>query len=318
ATHDEQTLLNVVLETSMDALRAQRGMLMSSTPDADELIFAAARGLEQDHLELRRGEGIAGFVAESGTPLRLPGDGEVPERAATEPEFRTALCVPIFSHERVVAVLSLYDKEEGMNFTENDLANLVSLAAQAGVALENILLHNEAQKLSITDGLTGVWNYRYFRMLYEQEIDRSVRFQRPFSLIVCDIDNFKSFNDTYGHQRGDSVLIELATRVKSAIRDVDVLARYGGEEFLLILPETDADGGLRTAEKIRQVVAGEPFGEEIPVTVSAGVAAFPIHGTDGTSLLAAADRAMYQAKALGKNRAVLCWLPESLQASGTG
>jgi diguanylate cyclase (GGDEF)-like protein len=93
-------------------------------------------------------------------------------------------------------------------------------------------------------------------------MDRSSRFRRPFCLLLCDNDDFKYVNDTYGHLQGDSVLIELARRVKSEIRDIDVLARYGGEEFVLILPETDADGGFRAAEKIRRRISAAPFGRD--------------------------------------------------------
>jgi two-component system cell cycle response regulator len=156
-------------------------------------------------------------------------------------------------------------------------------------------------------------------MQLEQEMERSVRFRRPFTLILLDIDDFKAINDTYGHQRGDSVLVELAARVKGGIRDIDVLARYGGEEFALILPETDADGGRRLGEKIRALVEGAPFAgpEPIAVTVSEGVACFPEHGPDGRSLESAADAAMYLAKAQGKNR-VKVFGEEKLQRGVAG
>ena len=150
-----------------------------------------------------------------------------------------------------MGVVCLYDREDGQQFSEADMSTLISLADQAGVAIENVFLHERAKRLAITDGLTGIWNRRYFQMQFEQEMERSVRFRRPFTLVLLDIDDFKAINDTYGHQRGDSVLIELAARVKGGIRDIDVVARYGGEEFALILPETDGEGGRRLSEKIR-------------------------------------------------------------------
>jgi diguanylate cyclase (GGDEF)-like protein len=307
STHDLERMLQVVLETSADTLRAQRGALMWMTPARDALVLSVGRGVDGDDYELLVGEGVTGYVAESGNPVRLPDGDGAPQRSPNEPSFRTSLSVPVFSQERVIAVLNLYDKEEGLNFTEADMGTLLSLADQAGVAIENVLLHREAQRLSITDGLTGIWNHRYFQMQFDQEMERSARFRRPFSIIVIDIDNFKTFNDTYGHLRGDSVLIELARRMRLAVRDIDVLARYGGEEFVLILPETDAVGGMRTAEKIRSVIAETAFGEDEPinVTVSVGVACFPQHGADRTTLLKASDKAMYEAKARGKNRVVL-------------
>ena len=159
------------------------------------------------------------------------------------------------------------------------------------------------------DGLTGIWNHRWFQIQFAQEIDRAERFGRPFSLLIIDIDDFKAFNDTYGHQLGDFVLVELARRVRSAIRDVDMFARYGGEEFELLLSETDMAGAVKTAEKLRSIVADTPFEsdlspEPLKVTVSVGVASYPEAGIDRPSIFKAADFAMYAAKAAGKNRVV--------------
>lgn len=308
ATHDLDLLLNEVVETSIDHLRARSGMVMLVDHGARELRVSVARGLDLADLRLKVGEGLAGYVAESGNPIRLPNGAGNPARPVLgEPGFRTAMIAPIFAQEKITGVLSLFDKEEGLNFTETDLANLLSLADQAGVAIENVLLHDEAQRLSIVDGLTSTWNLRYFKMQMGREIERSARFKKPFSIIYFDIDDFKTVNDTYGHLRGDSVLIELVSRVRFTIREVDLLARHGGEEFIVILPETDASGGILAAEKIRAVVSDNPFEGDPPlnITVSLGVACYPSHGNDRESLVAAADWAMYRAKAAGKNRVVL-------------
>ena len=313
STHDLTRLLPLVLETSVETLRAERGLLLMMTPARDAVVVKVDRGFEGAEFELNVGEGIAGRIAETGEPVRLPdGAEDSPKRSPQEPEFRTMLAVPIFSQERVIAVLTLYDKEEGHDFTEADMGTLLSIADVAGVAIENVLLHEDIKRQAITDGLTATWNWRYFRIRYEQEIERSARFNRPFSLCVIDIDHFKQFNDTYGHQRGDSVLIELARRVKDQIRDIDALARYGGEEFVLILPETDEEGALKTAEKIRAAVGEIPFEGEPPltVTVSIGVATYPIHGSDQDALLNHADQAMYAAKASGRNQVVVHRPPE--------
>ncbi|MBW3589155.1 MAG: diguanylate cyclase [Actinobacteria bacterium] len=312
STHDLGRLLPLVLETSIETLRAERGLLMMMTPARDSLVVKVEHGFDGDEFEVSVGEGIAGKIAETGEPVRLPNGDGAPDRAPQEPEFRTKLAVPIFSQERVIAVLMLYDKEDGMNFSEADMGTLLSIADVAGVAIENVLLHEDIKRQAITDGLTATWNWRYFRIRYEQEIERAARFSRPFSLCVIDIDHFKQFNDTYGHQRGDSVLIELARRVKDQIRDIDALARYGGEEFVLILPETDEEGAERTAEKIRASVGETPFQGEPPltVTVSIGVATYPIHGSDQDTLLNHADQAMYAAKAAGRNQVVVHRPPE--------
>lgn len=304
STHDLERMVELVLDTSLDTLRAERGMLMWMGPARDTLEVTMSRGIAEPDFELDLGQGLAGFVAQSGEPVRIPNGDSAPTPHPAEPPFRTVLSVPIFSEERVIGVLGIFDKEEGLNFTEADMGTLLSLADQAGVAIENVLLHEETKRQAITDGLTQTWNYRYFQMRYMQEIERSARFQRPFSLMVLDIDDFKSINDTHGHQFGDAVLIELAGRIGREIRDIDVLARYGGEEFLLILPETDLEGGLKTAEKIRKAVADRPFVGDpaVDVTVSLGVACFPEHGQDGKTLQDRADAAMYMAKGKGKNR----------------
>ena len=325
STHDLDKILHVVLDTSVDALRALGGTLMvvRPCPGGSELTVAASRGVDASELRLQAGEGIAGSVAMTGEPVFVPdtlGTGQshrLPLAAPVEPPFESAIWVPVFAQGRIFAVLSLFDREDDSSFSAGDLDTVLSLADQAGVAIDNVVLHQEAQRLAITDGMTGVWNHRYFQLRFDQEMDRSARFRRPFCLLLCDIDDFKYVNDTYGHPQGDSVLIELARRVRSEVRDIDVLARYGGEEFVLILPETDADGGFRAAEKIRRRIFDSSFGKDrsIPVTMSIGVACFPRAGTDQSTLLRAADVALYQAKALGKNRSIVFQSPEEGKAS---
>ncbi|HLI56738.1 MAG TPA: diguanylate cyclase, partial [Actinomycetota bacterium] len=389
STHDLDKILQVVLDTSVDALRATGGVLLIVNPEgafAGQLTVAAARGVATEGLVLREGEGIAGAVALTGDPIRLPdadlagpppplldpesegfgaggeptaaapspdvvvnleapavtatahvnghtdvaqtnrpaglatGSGRLADPSPAEPPFRTGIWVPVFAQGRIFAVLALFDREDGGFFTSRDLDTVMSLSDQAGVAIDNVVLHEEAQRLAITDGMTGIWNHRYFQLRFEQEMDRSARFRRPFCLLLCDIDDFKVVNDSYGHLVGDTVLIELARRIRSEVRDIDVLARYGGEEFVLILPETDADGGQRAAEKIRRRIGDSPFARDrqIPVTISVGIACFPRAGTDQTSLLRAADVALYQAKAAGKDRVVLFTPTEEGRPSHVG
>lgn len=307
ATHDLDRMLAIALETGMETVRAQSGLLMLRR-GGGTLVKGVARNLESPAFTLDMGEGIAGRVAESGEAIIVPGPAAVPAGEA-EPKFPTQLSVPLFSQGRVLAVLNLYDKSGGKPFTEADLHTIQSLCDQAGVAIENVLLHQEAQRMAIMDGLTGIWNHRWFQIQFAQELDRAERFKRPFSLIVLDIDNFKIFNDTYGHQVGDFVLVELASRIRALVRDVDMFARYGGEEFELLLSETNLPGGLNAAEKIREAIAGTPFVTEmvpdpLSVTVSVGVASYPQAGLDQAAVFKAADLAMYQAKSRGKNQVV--------------
>jgi two-component system cell cycle response regulator len=217
--------------------------------------------------------------------------------------------VPVAAQGRVLGVLSLYDREDGEPFTLADTEAMTAFAVQAAVAIENVQLHAEAERLSVTDPLTGAWNYRYFSRRFEQEIERSRRFGRVLALLMLDIDHFKLVNDRFGHQRGDEVLVEFASRVTGSVRDIDTFARYGGEEFVLILPETNLEGGLAVAEKLRRGTDKTPFCGEgddhgVRLTVSIGVACFPEHATQPEELLRAADEALYEAKLQGRDRVV--------------
>jgi len=307
ATHNLDRMLEIALETGMETIGARSGLLMLRK-GSGTLMTGVTRNLDTPGFKLEVGQGISGHVASTGQPILLPGSADPPERHESEPEVHTQLSVPLISHDRVLAVLNFYDKAQG-NFTEADLRTILSLTDQAGVAIENVLLHQEAERMAIMDGKTGIWNHRWFQIQFAREIDRAQRFGRPFSLIILDIDDFRKFNNTYGHQIGDFVLIELAQRVRSTIRDVDMFARYGGEEFELLLSETDEAGGLNAAEKLRQVIAGTPFVTEmtpdpLSVTISAGVASYPSGGTDFASIFKAADLALLEAKAQGKNRVI--------------
>ena len=310
-THvDMRKMLSVVLETALVAVEGKSGAVFLLSARRNELYVKVGRHLAPQIAEQRIeiGHGLAGWAAEHRQAVLIPSpDAPVPEDP--EPIEATALAVPLESQSQLLGVLVIYGRTNNEPFRDEDLDTIQSLARQAGVGIENVLLHQEAQRLSITDGLTGIWNYRYFQMQMAQHFAAAVRFEHRLSLLVIDIDRFKDVNDRFGHQRGDATLVELARRVVMHTRlNIDTLARYGGEEFVLILPETGLDGARIVAEKIRQEVAGTPFGgdeeEAIDVTVSIGYAAYPEHGLTPQALVDAADKAMYDAKARGRNRVV--------------
>jgi diguanylate cyclase (GGDEF)-like protein len=204
-----------------------------------------------------------------------------------------------------LGILAYYGRTGDEPFDHDDVDAVALLARQAETAIENSFLTEEATKLSLTDGLTGLWNRRHFDLRVESELSRAVRFSESFAVLMVDVDRFKPVNDTHGHQAGDTVLVELARRFTEAIREVDEVARYGGEEFVFLLPNTGLAGALRLAEKVRAVVADQPFRLDtacLDLTISAGVAAYPVHGSAGKDLVAAADAALYRAKAAGGNR----------------
>jgi diguanylate cyclase (GGDEF)-like protein len=310
STHDLSKLLSIVLETAVAAVQARAGAVWLLAPSRIELSMKVSRGFPAEALERRTrvGEGLAGDVAQNRRPILVPSTEAVPAAAPWEPQEPTMLAVPLETDTQLIGVLSLYGRTHPKPFDVSDLETVRSLARQAAVGVENVLLHQEAQRLSITDGLTSLWNYRFLNMRLAQEVERAIRFNRSLSLLVIDIDHFKQINDRFGHQRGDTILAELANRVVTETRaQVDTVARYGGEEFVLLLPETPLEGGRVVAEKIRASIADKPFGAEgdaISVTVSIGVACFPQHGSTAQTLLRAGDQALYEAKGRGRNLVV--------------
>jgi diguanylate cyclase (GGDEF)-like protein len=197
---------------------------------------------------------------------------------------------------------------------DEDRLMLTTVANDLAVAVENSELYKLTKRLSITDELTGLYNYRFLLQRMDEEIERARRFERPLSLLMVDADEFKRFNDTHGHITGDHALAELADVLRSAVRDVDVVCRYGGEEFAVLLPETDAEGAFVAAEKLRDAVASHlfPDGDGTPahrLTISLGLASFPRSADDREELLKQADHALYTAKHGGRNR-VKAWGPD--------
>lgn len=218
---------------------------------------------------------------------------------------KSAMLVPMITHSKITGVLTAESPRINA-FSEQDEAFLSVLARSAAMALENAVLHRKTEELTIIDELTGVYNFRYFSDKIREEKRRAVRYNQPLSLIMLDIDWFKKFNDNYGHEVGNQVLVRLVTVIRQCIRDVDILSRYGGEEFIVILPQTPDNEAKRIAERIRGEVERSEFGggggiPKLKVTVSVGVSTYPDNGMTEEELINAVDQAMYQAKGKGKN-----------------
>jgi diguanylate cyclase (GGDEF)-like protein len=208
-------------------------------------------------------------------------------------------------HRRTLGFLSIARRDRPFDEGERDLFGY--LAAQASVSLDNASLHETVQAQARTDPLTGLYNRRHLEAVLEAEIGRSHRFGSEVGVVMVDLDGFKPINDTYGHQDGDRVLIEVARLLKSMTREVDQLARYGGDEVAIVLPETDIEGAAYLAERIRAAietleVERTTDGAPLRLTASFGVASLPEAGPDRDALVGAADAALYRAKRGGGNR----------------
>ena len=293
STQDRPAMLSAVLETCALFVGASAAIFYGVVAGADRLRALATFGDAEGRAERTVGEGVAGTAA--GTHAVV---------VTTEPE--NAVALPINSGGRPFGVLALYRDVSDPHFTAEDVEALESLTRQVETAIESSFLFEEAERQSLTDGLTSLWNRRQFDLRLAGEHQRGVRFGETFSIVLLDLDQMKTVNDTQGHQAGDALLIEMAQRLTSGVREVDVVARYGGDEFALILPSTGIAGAIWLAEKVRISIAGEPFeldGEHyFNITSSIGVATYPQHGNTPRELVKAADAALYRAKAAGGNR----------------
>ncbi len=221
----------------------------------------------------------------------------------TSKHVRSWVGAPLVAREHLLGFLSL-DKTEPGYYTGVHAKRLEVLARHAALALLNALNFGEVEQASITDYLTGAFNHRYFQQQLRVECERAIRSARPLSLLIIDIDHFKNVNDAYGHLTGDQVLRVITTRMKGELRTSDQLARYGGEEFAVILPNTTTLGAENVADRLKRSISAFPIWVEnltIDITVSVGVATFPDQVSAPQDLVALADKAMYQAKAHGRN-----------------
>ena len=220
--------------------------------------------------------------------------------------FYNLVAVPFYFQGRVSGLIVVANKPKWV--THEDSRLLSVFANHASIAIANLSFYQEIQQLAIRDGLTGLHNYRYFRQQIARSVQHARRYEAPMSLLMIDLDNFKRYNDTYGHLKGDQILKEVAALLLAYTRSADLVARYGGEEFVVLLPEIDEEQAHSVGEKIRQVVEAHPFtlaAGELPqsLTISVGVAS-SIGEWSADMLIQTADDALYRAKALGKNRVV--------------
>lgn len=305
-------LLKEVLMIIIRAINAQKGSIMMVDEDSGKLMLKVVYDPDQgeepinilEHISFAIGEGIAGQVAATGEAL-ICNDPQHDRRFKTyrfqemDRRIWNIICIPLKVQDQVLGVISLDNKVGG--FEAEDMELLQHLAHQIAIAIQNAELYER----SIIDGLTGLFIRRYFEDLLDQELKRSQRFELETSLLMFDIDHFKRFNDTYGHQVGDWVIQKVAQVTRESLRDgVDMAARYGGEEFAVIMPDTSLEEAWLVGERLRKAIE-ESFifhdGHKLKITISLGCASFPAQSQSKEQLILFADTALYASKHKGRN-----------------
>lgn len=275
-------------------------------------------------LQVAYGEGRVGWVAQHRVTMDsndFANESRMNAVAGSEPpkhrQFGTELCAPMLHNDELFGVISIGGLAKHPKLEKR----MLEMAADLGsVALNNILQFNQIQAAANSDGLTRLYNKRYFLSRFGEEIIKAEKARHPVSLFIFDIDHFKKYNDTHGHMAGDECLKLTAQLLRDSVRDDDIAARYGGEEFVVVLPNTDRGGALQAAEKIRETIEAQQYSPPHPVnpngrvTISGGVATFPDDGTGSSDLIRRADAGLYEAKRQGRNR--IC-VVEEVTLSGT-
>ncbi|PKM82415.1 MAG: hypothetical protein CVU89_05270 [Firmicutes bacterium HGW-Firmicutes-14] len=307
--------LGLILTETKRVVNYHTGIIYLFEEEDNELVPTAIRSPFAEQLKgitYPLGEGLVGMVAKTQQPEIVYDsrrDPELRNHPGINQFLRSLMVIPLLMENKLIGVITI-GKKEPYAFGPKQAQILTSLGGQAAVAMANAMLYKKIEKLAITDGLTKVYNHRYFYKKMEEEIERFRRYGSVFSLIMLDLDYFKRFNDKYGHRAGDNALYNVAQVLKSSTRTVDMVSRYGGEEFAVILPETDSGAARLVAERMRRAVqdAFFPVSDEQPpvhVTVSIGVATCPQDAQDINEIIELADRALYFSKESGKNKVSL-------------
>ena len=303
-------LLNILgLFTTRSAL-----LMMTNKEDHDVFEVVDYKGFTRDQLEgftIYRHDKLVHYLELLKKPFQVRDvSREFQDLIPILREKEIEVVSPLFQNEEIVGLLCLGPNVRNEEYSEDSLETLAILTNMLSVAIYNAQMYEHIKALSYTDGMTGLHNYRFFRLRIKEEIARARREGSTVSLLILDVDHFKNYNDTLGHPAGDDVLRKLSSILRKSLRDNDIVARYGGEEFVIILPGTDSSGAHSLAERIRRKVETTPFyKEEIQpngkLTVSIGCASFPQDAVTVEDLVIAADRALYQAKFTGRNQVVM-------------
>ena len=313
STLDLDTVLQAILTSAMGFAETPAGSVALYYDTKRELSLHAHSGLTADFVKTERWEvtpgGLTEQVLRAGEIFFIEDTEATPffnNPIALNEGIRSLVCVPLVFQTRIMGVLYLDDFVPRC-FDREKLNLLSILASFAAMAIHNATLHKRTKLMAITDSLTGLHNHRYFKQYFKQEMGRAKRYHKPFSIIMMDVDDFKTYNDSFGHATGDILLSTMGALSLDTIRGVDVAFRYGGEEFIVILPETKLEKAVLAAERLRDSVERGTANRLASsatrgVTVSIGVASYPENADKMDELFNIVDSLLYTAKRCGKNK----------------
>jgi len=309
---DKERFLEVVLDSMLQIIHGKVGISISYEREPVNWQLKAFRATDEETAK-NLADALISYLKLPDSETGLPGRKdtmslELKALGLPYSDMGPFLLVPISQNDSIAGYLAIFSELNG-SYNKSDIENASLIANQATLALENIRLYTEARELTYIDDLTRLHNIRYMDIALDNEIKRAKRFKSHLSFLFIDIDYFKNINDSYGHQVGSKVLIELGQILREMVREIDAVARYGGDEFTILLVETNAAGATVIASRIRDVVEKHPFMKEeglsIRLTITIGVAAYPEQASSKEELLTAADKAMYKGKNTTRNVVVL-------------
>jgi len=306
-------VLKTVMEKVQELLAPDTWSLLLVDEKTNELYFQIATGEAASKLKdvrLKMGQGIAGWVAQSGVASIVPDVSKDPRfsgqvDAMTKMRTHSIICVPIRGKERVLGVIEIINLVGKREFDQEDMTLLQAMADYSAIALENAIHVQRIHELTITDDCTDLYNVRHLNFVLDTEIYRSNRYQYEFSLIFIDLDHFKEVNDTHGHLVGSKLLREMAELIRGSLRLIDYAFRYGGDEFVILLPQTGKESANVVARRLHERVNEKKFmaeeGLNLHLTASFGLATYPPDATTKPEMIRLADEAMYLVKNTSRN-----------------
>lgn len=305
---DIDQVLAAIMDRISALLKPKNWSLLLLDEPTQELYFQLFVGGPKrekvKNVRLKLGEGVAGWVAQHREPVWVSDaykDDRFTPKVDQATEFKTTqiLCVPLICKDRMLGVIELINVQEDRGeFREEDLKVLTTIADYAAIAIENARNFHRVQELTVTDDLTKLHNSRFLHEVLDHEISRAGRYKTELSVIFLDLDHFKKVNDEHGHLNGSKLLYEVADVIRGRLRKSDFGVRYGGDEFVVLLPQTPKKRALEVARRLRRAINDHHYlgREDVRLTASFGVAAFPVDAKTKVDLLRMADNAMYSIK----------------------